>query len=393
MARHDEGYTLVELIVVILIFLTVMTLISVSFNRIVASSGQIAKSAETDIGGLIGLEVLRCDLELAGFGLPWSLPSGVTYEEAGNYVLVAGCPDNCPQANASFFNDAPSDAPRAYLVGNNAGYNGSDYLVLKGTALGMSEVSRSWSYLNYTSNGVIVKPSKYKVELTLGKSDKVIVIKSGVAAGEATRELVSDGIGRGCFGLVFDDPSSDDFRPFHPKCREDNYLVYGVARADSPDLTFPFNRADYYISRTGSISPICAPHTGVLYKTTINQDGKPTYYPLLDCVADMQVVFHTDNNGDGEADFHQSDNLAAAGDLRERLKEVRVHILAQQGKKDPGYSYPVQDPGRAIFVGAAGLDPSLGRIWTQSALSERFGAEWRNYRWKLYSVVVQPKNL
>jgi prepilin-type N-terminal cleavage/methylation domain-containing protein len=397
MARHEEGYTLVELLVVIMIFSVVMMLITVSFNRIAASSAQIVKSAETDIGGLIGLELLRRDLELAGFGLPHAFPAGFKYAEADvDLFLVKGCPDNCPRSAAARFNDAqlypaPGNVPRALQSGDQAGLNGSDYLVLKGTALGMNSVSGSWSYLNYTSHGAIIKLSKSEVELKEGTSARVIVLKSETRPDGATRQLVTDGSD---FSLPFDAELPSAFRP---RNNSDIYLVYGVDNHPLNPLRFPFNRADYYLSRTANTSSFCAPGTGVLYKSTIDQNGSSTQYPLLDCVLDLQVVFHLDSNGDGEGDLHASDLSGThdtASSLREDVKEVQVHILAQQGKKDPAYQYPLSDPDRAIVVGAAGPSlPFFGSIWTQSRLASQVGPDWRNYHWKVYSIVVRPKNL
>jgi len=392
MARHDYGYTLVELVVVMLIFSIVMTLISVSFNRIVTNSGQLVKSVETDIGGLIGLELFRCDLELAGFGLFWSMPAAMTYNEAESEIMVDGCSGGCPDADASLFNDGlpqvPCKPPRAYVIGDKVGYNDSDYLVLKGTPLAMNQTSRSWAYLNYSSTGAVIKSSKSNIqgtELIPGKGQRVIVVKSGVsAAGVPRRELVSNG---GTFSLAFDRPLEN----FEPKSKQDNYLVYGVAdKEDSADLNIPFNRSDYYISRKESISKTCAKGTGVLYKTTINQDSTVTDYPILDCVADMQVVLYLDTNGDGVPDYHPAgDSGLDSAELREQLKEIRVYVLGQQGKKDMSYSFP----GKAIVVGDPLLDLKLSQEWTQSKMTDTFGTDWRHYRWKLYTIVVQPKNL
>src|SRR5690242_6337839 len=113
MASGQEGHTLVELVVTMLIFSVVTALITVSFNRIVGSSSQLTKAAETDIAGMIGLELLRSDLESAGFGLPWSLPAGVQYHETAkdpsDTPMVSGYPGTLP----SNFNDKPDDTPPA----------------------------------------------------------------------------------------------------------------------------------------------------------------------------------------------------------------------------------------------------------------------------------------
>jgi len=390
--RGKAGYTLVELLVVMLIFAIVMSLISVSFARIVRSSGLLMKSAETDTGDLIGLELMRTDLELAGFGLPWKVFSSFLETDNADKLLVDNCP-GCAGARAALYddhNDLASEppAPTPYRIGDDVGFNGSDYLVLKGTALGNSEASRSWCYLNYSSGTTLIKPSLSEPELRLGKKTRTIVLKAGVAGGAPTRELV---MSSGTFTLTFNAPLAPEFLP---KENSDNYLVYGVApEGSSSVLAFPFNRADYYISRPDEMSPICNKATGILYKTVTNHTSPRTYSynPILGCVADMQVVLYMDTNSDGEIDYHPQpeDHVFTPQELREQLKEIRVYILAQQGKKDPQYRYAAD----SIVVGDPELDLSIGRLWSESAMRSTFGADWRNYHWKLYTIVVQPKNL
>jgi hypothetical protein len=405
LARREAGYTLVELVVVTALFAGVMGVISISFSRIVSSSTQINKSAETEIGGLIGLELFRFDLGLAGLGLPWSLPAGVRYDEAPQYVPVEGGASRYPEADASRYNDsspAASLPPRAVVLGDNVGHNGSDYLVLKGTPLGMGGICQSWSFLSYSSSGTIVKPSKSEVELVPGSGARVTVLRTGVRGGVPARDLVA---GSGNFTLFFNEPLEEAFRP---RGRDDSYVVYGVAAAGAEitgkdgakvpaPLDFPFNRSDYFLSRPDDISGNCAPGTAVLYKTTLNQndswtssiDDRFTKYPLLDCVADLQVMFLLDTNGDGVADLHTNDMKGYPAQMvREQVKEIRVYILAQQGKKDRGYSYP----GRRIVVGDARY-PAFGSVWDEARLAAAFGPSWMNYHWKLYTIAVQPKNL
>ncbi|WP_224981729.1 PilW family protein [Geomonas agri] len=383
-----RGYTLVELVVVMLIFAVVMTLISSSFANIVRSTGQLGKRAETDIGGLIGLELMRRDLELAGFGLPYTLPGWLNYVEApSDLSFVPGFPD----VKASNFNDRPGlEAPPAFRGASDVGFNGSDYLVVKGTPLGDNTVCRSWCYLNYSA---VTRPSRVEPELKIGTKARAIVLRTGASAsGKPVRELVTSG---GDFTFFLNKADAD----FAPQQRSDSHLVYAVASdREDGDLRFPFNRSDYFINRSSGISPLCNRGTGTLYKTTINQNGNYTKYPLLDCVGDIQVVFYMDTNHDGITDYHPdpADGLFDFKDLakylREELKEVRVYILAQQGKQDPGYRYPVSNPEKAIVVGDLEL-PDNGHVWSERAMSATFGADWRTYRWKIYTIVVQPKNL
>ena len=392
MVRRYEGYTLVELVVVILIFGIVMTLISQSFNRIVANSGQMVKSAETDIGGLIGLEVLRIDLGLAGFGLPWYIGSA-QYDGESESHLVNGNADT----DAASFNDASSDGPpRAFVLQNDKGVNGSDYLVLKGTALGMDITTRRWSYLNYSSTGAIIKPAKSEVELAYGNGDLAIVLNSVVRGGSVVRDLVTDSSN---FSVKFNYPIPDAFAP---KSKQDSYLVYGImhapqSKSDPSVISFPFNRADYYLGIPSPPQPNCAHGTGSLYRGQVSQNGNFTPFPILDCVADLQVVFLTDTSNDGTLVPNTDISGFDAKYLRENVKEVRVYILAQQGKKDPTYSYPVTDPNQAIVVGyqanGKASDPVSGRVWTQSDLASTFNSDWLNYHWKVYTIAVQTTNL
>src|SRR6185369_5938832 len=137
---------------------------------IAASSGQIMKSVETDIGGLIGLELLRIDLGFAGYGLPWSLGGAVYKTECESR------PINGVGIDPASFNDEDNWAPwppRAFVLGDNQGVNGSDYLVLKGSALGLTRGSRGWSYLNYSSTTAFLKPSKSEEELVPGQGGRV----------------------------------------------------------------------------------------------------------------------------------------------------------------------------------------------------------------------------
>lgn len=380
MPRDNRGYTLAELIIVMMIFSVVMALISLSFSSITNNSSVLVKGVETDIGGLIGLELLRSDLESAGFGLPWSLPENVTYQETTLGALVPAFPGTA----ASSYNDRPPDLPKAYDAGDNVGLNGSDYLVLKGTAVGMSRPSRCWGYLNYSSAGTIIRRSKSGMELEPNKGIRAIVLKSAADSGVVTRELVTAAPGSTAFTLVYNHTLPVGFMP---KSRLDSYLVYGVApEAKDADnrhvmLSFPYNRADYYISPAGGS---CAPNTGTLYKTTIDHSGGKTPYPLLDCVADLQVLFVLDDNGSvTEFDEENTEEKQDAAFVRKRLKEVRLYVMAQQGRRDPGYSFPMTDPGKVISLGQE-------RSWTRD---EFLRNGWEHYRWKVYSIVVQPRNL
>jgi hypothetical protein len=166
----------------------------------------------------------------------------------------------------------------------------------------------------------------------------------------------------------------------------------------------PFNRADYYVKIPAIGMPQrCAVGTGVLYHSTVSHGGAVSGgsmvdMPLLDCVADMQVIFRLDRNGDGNlSNTNVLTDLSAhdlnAEQIRDQVKEVRVYILAQEGQKDTSYTYtfPTIAPCSAnqINVGSdSTVGSSLGRCFNFPGITN-----WQNYRWKIYTLVEKLQNL
>jgi hypothetical protein len=183
----------------------------------------------------------------------------------------------------------------------------------------------------------------------------------------------------------------------------------------------PFNRADFFIkvpdaSTKGILPATCEPSgTGVLYKAIVNHsDGSYTYIPLLNCVADMQVVLGWDTSNEGKANNVNAYSSvadssgavtaspsAAKSDietwlkspkgLREHLKIIKVYVLAQEGKRDRSYTYPQA----SIIVGkdcraAESTDIDCGSSFTKNYV---FTPEQRRYRWKVYRIIARPRNM
>lgn len=375
MIKRETGFSLIELLIVMLIMGFVLTASSQTFVNLLRGYKQQSKIAETNIEGNIGLELLRRDIESAGYGLPWVIPAGTTYEEAAN-------------ATAALYNDSLLAAPpRAILSGDNvlaAGFvSGSDYLVIKAINMARNAASIKWTPLLTSGATTSWDPSREN----LLSSDRVIVISLGTTAANTLRTL-SGPTGTNLGPLLqfagvaaLADPNQ-------------TRLVYGVAPADgTSSLRMPFNRADYYVSIPAMNMPKrCAPGTGILYKAILNHaDGVlGGVLPLLDCVADMQVVTFLDmtNPPDGVGETF-SNGLAAANALtvRNQLKAVHVYILTHEGQRDTGYTHsPIAI--NTIWVGVPG-SVAFGRIFDLAANI----TNWQNYRWKVYTLVVMPNNL
>lgn len=367
---------MIEMLIVMALLVIIIGISTNSFTLILKQSSQQTRIAETQIESNIGLNLLRIDMEHAGFGLPWSFQGPISYSEA-------------VPAPAAGYNDSPAGPPRALLSGNNLTGNGilegTDYIVIKSTVAGTGAASQRWSYV------IAGATPKIWGSDDLQDGARVIVIAPKVS-NAVSRQLVMSGSGNSysCsgntvfFSAFWTSFCSAGLPPvFTPLNTSEQYLIYGVD-ADN-DLRMPFNRADYYIKRPPDGTPhLCAPNTGTLYRANVNhQDGELTELPILDCAADMQVVFMRDTDGDGTIDNYTDDmSLLTVDQIRGQLKEVRVYVFAHEGRMDRSFQYP----NPTVVIGEFGL----GRTYN---LAEKAGADWRNYRWKVYSIAIKPKNL
>lgn len=418
------GFSLVELMITMVVFLIAIAAASNVFTGLLTQFKQQSKVAETNIEGAIGLEILRRDLESAGYGLPWNAEvDGITPEGSDWNQLVGYCeatsanvaPNNLITPNPTTFNNGVSTdpcpavatagtVPMAVRSGNNTGWNGADYISIKSAVVATNDAARKWTYLRAGDSKKTWTPAcenlnKYPVtadtDCSTGASTdntvRVIVISPGGSTASNTRSLITSGASVGVFYTQYSGTAN-----FDPATGStETYMVYGVDR--DTNLRMPFNRADYYIRRPATGMPSqCAPaNTGILYKGTVSHaNGVITELPILDCVADMQVVYALDNDEDGDfvngegtpADAY-TDTLAGltATQIRTRVKEIRVYILAHEGQRDANYTYP----NNSIVIPSA-LDPAtgLGRTFDLTTITD-----YQNYRWKVYTLIVRPNNL
>ena len=367
-ARHrsDHGFSLIELLVSMLLFSVLLVLSIDSFPTILRQSGEQTKIIAKEIESIVGLDILRTDLEYAGYGLPWSFqtPASITYSEADSDTTF-------PKNLAESFNDSPSGVPRAIITGNNSGQNNSDYLVIKSPMIGRSQAVQRWTYI------VTGSTSKTWTANNFDNSDRVIVIRPGGVKGQPIRELIMEGTE---FHDIYGDISATNFGPSGPG---EKFILYGV----DPDtnLRMPFNRSDYYIRIPGTMPAFCAPGTGILYKAVVNHSGGGlSELPVLDCVADFQVLFRLDTNDDGFPDSESNDISAlSAQAIREQVKEIRVYILTHEGKGDKRFTW--SSPTITLAAGtAAQKDVNLSSV---------IGSTYTRYRWKTYTLNVKPKSL
>lgn len=400
--RKQSGFSLVELIITMTVFVMAMAAATSIFVPMLTQFKQQSKIAESQVERLVGLDILRRDIEQAGFGLPWVIPAGVTYQETIADMATGwvdrdyndGPPNN--PARGDELGDPACNPPAAIRNGDNVAgtLNNSDVLIIKATSIATNDAASKWTYLTGAAGGGhLVNMWGSSLE-DLNNGDRVIVIIP--MRGETNQRILVNSAGN--FSVQFNDAGLP--AAYAPSTERDVFLVYGVD--PDTDLRMPFNRADYYVERpagAGEMPPRCAQNTGVLYKGVVNQtNGEKTQIRLLECVADMQVIFGWDADEDGDfenpgiipgsADAWLEDlNIYTAAEIREHLKEVRVYILAHEGQRDSGYDFNgfTGTCSTCVMVGEFGLgkDVDLAAVIP----------DYQEYRWKVYMVIVKPANL
>ncbi|MDD2898469.1 MAG: PilW family protein [Desulfuromonadaceae bacterium] len=417
---NNKGFTLIEMLITMALVIVVIMITSSAFTSILKSTSRLTASEDSNIEGVVGLEIFRRDLQQAGFGLYDSITnydSSIAYYTEAAVSPADGLNDNTlasqdiPRALVSFNNisgasDSTSQAGTTFNILNH-----TDYLGIKATTVGGNKASQKWTYVTYSSSGkapyVWQNPSE-----NLANDDRAIVISRTFSSlGTVNNTLITPPATPNIYWIANATTTLSSI--FNPTNANQINYIYGIRGYDTSttsDLGMPFNRADYFVARPSNSSKIpsmCAPNSGILYRANINHtDGKLSYMPLIDCVADMQVVFGWDANGNGvidESSAYDADSakiavstsistspeiiknfMTSPAEVRNKLKYIKVYLMVQEGRKDVGYANSA-----SINVGDTG-NLSLTKTYSVADLTTN---GWLNYRWKIYRIVVRPKNL
>lgn len=396
--RSNRGFTLVEMIIVMLIFVIVIGITGDAFNRIVSKALSLTKTAESNISGIVGLELMRVDLEATGYGLPWSFSQTIAYDEAADAPGIALNDDG-----RTYASDATQDnVPRPIMSTNNVVsadqavvFNSSDVLAVRGQSVATNAASKRWTYIE---SAVLPNVNPAPVRYTwsgdnLVAADRVILINPIANLKPANQLVVNSSTGS--WTAPFNNYTTIGKPPVYNDAekKSDAYIIYGVNGVT--DLRMPFNRADFYVRRPASseqgwvrLPQRCNTSTGVLFKGIVGHtSGVYDELPLLECVLDMQVVYELRTAGTTMQTDSNDISTLTPKEVREQVKAVKVYILTHDGGRDNNYTYP----NATIGVGPGdGITSGTGRTYDFAANGV---ADWQNYRWRVYQIVARPRNL
>jgi Tfp pilus assembly protein PilW len=439
--NRQRGMTMVELMVSLAIVMLIIGAATTAYLKILRSYKTQGRLAESYMANLTGLEMLRYDIETAGFGLPADL-NGVTYNEAvavspeANFNALSN-PNPNPPYDPSLLNDSPSSAPRAFAhldnQGAGIGTNQSDVLSIKSSSANINPTSKKWSMITFASGtpnpivkewGTAALLDQFMDFTSLPTPDKFIVLDNNGklinTAGHWLNTFNASAPGNGYYrDATLISPAISSTSVFY---------MYGLDNS-TQGHRMPFNRVDYYLDRIPVDFPSsCDKNTFTLYRSVVDQNSGQllTQAPLIDCVADFQVAFGLDPNGgtvsnpslppmgDAVSPIQWQKNLAGmnAAAIQATLREVRIFILYQEGlgdtSKDPSFRFAgilnLGDQAIANSLDSANY-PAGGNQFQQLSLAALPGAPGsllssftpqgtdQQYRWKIIEMAVKPMNL
>jgi hypothetical protein len=411
--------TMVELMVSLAIVMLVIGTAATAYLKLLKTYRSQGRLAESYMANLTGLELLRYDIEMAGFGLPANLGAGVNYSEA---VEINPAPPFASPNDPTTLNDAPSGVPRAFVHLDNKGANNSDVLAIKSNAANIFDnpAAKKWSMITNASGAgppLVVKWNDATMDFAAGDYfvalDNTGTLLTGPVSQWNNAFFTNASGPNGIPGCSANTPSASQI-----------FYIYGIdnnVNNTTGTHRMPFNRVDYYLDTNGNAPSSCASGTYTLYRSAIDQaTGKQlNKTPLIDCVMDFQVAFGIDPSGNGSQVVQWQENLLqnaipggaqnapmTTAQIQQYLREVRVFVLYSEGLADAGSSPPgILNLGDQQI--AAGLDSahytSTGtnfQQWSSSALTgspqlssfSPAGADLQ-YRWKIVEMAVKPNNL
>ncbi|MCE5333989.1 MAG: PilW family protein [Desulfobacteraceae bacterium] len=405
--KDQRGMTIVELMVALVIVLVIVGSATVAYVKFLRGFKTQSRISQSYMSSLCGLEMLRYDVEMAGFGLPSSLTTGTTYSEAEA--------DSTGPYDPASLNDATTGVPRALVSLNNTAQGGSDVLTIKSSIAGLNPVSKKWSMVTLaTGAGALpkVKPwggTSLSSTMDFTAGDRFIVLDANGALQPASSGAWT------CYTFSGDSPTAGYYADATAICSglstQTVFFVYGLDSSASAHR-MPFNRVDYFLERVaGQIPSNCAASSYTLYRSVINQQtGVGSAAPILDCVRDFQVAFGLDTDADGSVDaWATSLGAKDAATIKSQVRELRAFILYHEGGGDVGSTAKFRFSG-VLNLGdpdiAKSLDSSYAagtytfEPWSTAALSgspqlRSFtpAGDDLQYRWKILALTIKPMNL
>jgi prepilin-type N-terminal cleavage/methylation domain-containing protein len=374
--RDRRGFTLIELLTAMVIFSTVIVGLYKVYDVQFKQQVKEYRLAESEMELGIAKNLIERDLIMAGYGI---------------------------MDDYSCYSATPVSA-----VTTSDGGSNPDTLTLKGTALGIkSRATQEWSTVASMSTGTSGFPTFSASDdprENINPGDRMIITNPSGGTESRTKTLLCDsGKWLYSYSTTTSAPTTADTGIPYPNLQT-GYVVYALNLSGETDgdATVPYYTVKYYLGGTSPSN--CAPGTQSLLRAESRTTTAPSGGdPVMSCVRDFEVALGlTDSTASPDPSLAASipinkwDNGATAStyspsELNQRLKQIRVYILVQEGSKDSSFTYVNPDPNASapdtIRVG------ELNLVGGTTGRDVQLTAAQRNYRWRVLTIVVTPRNI
>ncbi|AGF78818.1 prepilin-type N-terminal cleavage/methylation domain-containing protein [Desulfocapsa sulfexigens DSM 10523] len=332
----NRGFTLVELVIAMFIITIILTLSSQTFRSLIMGANSQKNITETELGKIIGTEMIRLDLEHVGFGI------------ASN------------EANLPMAWDGTTLTLRSTINNGNAGTIG-------------------WLLLNCTVGSVPTVIVDRRQDTTVNTAvllskDKQFVANQSIAAQTTAQCLTCQDLNTNLT------PANNYIASAYPYVAT---VSDGCSTATGGQYC---NIITYSISTTNTLTK-CATGTRNLLRRVggdaLNGTGGDR---ILECVADIQIRFDWDLNNDGDLLDAGEVNLttipvgSTTSDIISSMKNIDMYVLMQSGAMDPNYT----------FSGDLTMNGALPAANAADGFNTAAVTNFSQYRWKVLKVSAKP---
>ncbi|RLJ71022.1 type IV pilus assembly protein PilW [Hydrogenivirga caldilitoris] len=331
-----RGFTLIELLVTMVIIFIVLAGAYIAFTNLLRGFKRESKSIETQVETSVGLELLRLDIEHAGYGIG----------------------EDQPDLPVEVSNVATSDTL----------YPNKEQLTIRSVMNNTNQSTVGWNLVDCSAG------------YTRIAGDDIPSGTNVVFLGAGNREYIADGTVGTCPGSGF-----------YVAIPYDNTVTGGC-------ITQYCNRISYVLSNSQNLST-CHPNTRNLLRAVGDGAGNPLLNCVADWRVRFDIDRNGDGSVDvydgvfnsttdtNDLDL-DNDGLVTSQEVRSGLKKVNIYVLVQEGRIDPGFTFVNTVP--------CGTSPSGACVRTDTgagSLDLNLPVDFQNYRWKVLKLFVKAMNL
>jgi len=319
----NKGFTLIEVLVTMIIVSVVISVSYYTFNQLLKNIRTEGHTVEATMDKIVGLELIRLDIEHAGYG--------ISNDETCPVVRWRNSDDTC---------DSVTDG---------------DNLILRSTLNNTNLKTFGWLVIDCESG------DNWSDHIVLDQRKDSSVNDLVLLDYRHQYAFTANGTSTSC-------PNSGNFIGFPFDDTGANACLGGQT----------CTRVVYTLSQSQPLES-CQGDTRNLLRKVGNGNG----VPVLNCVADWDVRFWLDTDGDGSADTVTSGASlpADASTVRNQLKAISIFALVQEGYYDPKYQFD----GNVTVDDGNGGDVTL--TFPAGCTS------CRNYHWKVIKLTTRCMDL